>query len=161
YSLSPPRAASDASCTRAAWPARQRDTACAASFLCYPFAGARRRPALNPGIAWSRVAFNDADLHRGRYGTLARGLREHTSARAIIIPHSHPPPLALTRALLSSWPRVKWRGSMSAHENLEHAEHAEHAAHSNKKIALLLAVLALFLAFSETLGQTSHTAANP
>ena len=32
-----------------------------------------------------------------------------------------------------------------AHENLEHAEHAEHAAHSNKKIALLISVLALFL----------------
>ncbi len=48
---------------------------------------------------------------------------------------------------------------MSAHENLEHAEHAEHAAHSNRKIALLIAVLALFLAFSETLGKSSQTAA--
>ncbi len=45
---------------------------------------------------------------------------------------------------------------MSAHENLEHAEHA---AHSNKKIALLIAVLALFLAFSETLGKSSQTSA--
>jgi hypothetical protein len=48
---------------------------------------------------------------------------------------------------------------MSAHENLEHAEHAEHAAHSNKKIALLIAVLALFLAFSETLGKSAQTTA--
>ena len=48
---------------------------------------------------------------------------------------------------------------MSAHENLEHAEHAEHAAHSNKTIALLIAVLALFLAFSETLGKSAQTAA--
>ncbi|HXZ45104.1 MAG TPA: DUF4337 domain-containing protein [Pseudolabrys sp.] len=48
---------------------------------------------------------------------------------------------------------------MSAHENLEHAEHAEHAAHSNKNIALLIAVLALFLAFSETLGKSSQTSA--
>ncbi|MGH6727020.1 MAG: DUF4337 domain-containing protein [Pseudolabrys sp.] len=49
---------------------------------------------------------------------------------------------------------------MSAHENLEHAEHAEHASHSgNKKIALLIAVLALFLAFSETLGKSAQTAA--
>jgi hypothetical protein len=48
---------------------------------------------------------------------------------------------------------------MSAHENLEHAEHAEHAAHSSKGIALLIAVLALFLAFSETLGKSSQTAA--
>src|SRR4051812_50135946 len=43
------------------------------------------------------------------------------------------------------------------HENLEHAEHAEHAAHSNKKIALLIAVIALFLAFSETLGKSAQT----
>jgi len=46
---------------------------------------------------------------------------------------------------------------MSAHENLEHAEHAEHASHSNKQIALLIAVLALFLAFSETLGKSAQT----
>lgn len=44
------------------------------------------------------------------------------------------------------------------HENLEHAEHAEHAAHSNKKIALLISVIALFLAFSETLGKSAQTA---
>lgn len=44
------------------------------------------------------------------------------------------------------------------HENLEHAEHAEHAAGSNKKIALLISVLALFLAFSETLGKSAQTA---
>src|SRR6185295_8937782 len=64
-------------------------------------------------------------------------------------------------ALLSSYERVglKPEGPMSAHENLEHAEHAEHASHSNKKIALLIAVLALFLAFSETLGKSSQTAA--
>src|SRR6266700_4533361 len=41
----------------------------------------------------------------------------------------------------------------------EHAEHAEHAAHSNKKIALLIAVFALFLAFSETLGKSANTEA--
>ncbi|HKS84143.1 MAG TPA: DUF4337 domain-containing protein [Pseudolabrys sp.] len=48
---------------------------------------------------------------------------------------------------------------MSAHENLEHAEHVEHAVHSNRKIALLIAVLALFLAFSETLGKSAQTSA--
>ncbi|HMF21408.1 MAG TPA: DUF4337 domain-containing protein [Pseudolabrys sp.] len=48
---------------------------------------------------------------------------------------------------------------MTAHENLEHAEHIEHAVHSNKRIALLIAVLALFLSFSETLGKSSQTAA--
>jgi hypothetical protein len=40
---------------------------------------------------------------------------------------------------------------------MEHAEHAEHATHSNKKIALLIAVIALFLAFSETLGKSAQT----
>jgi len=49
---------------------------------------------------------------------------------------------------------------MGAHENMEHAEHAEHAAHGgNKKIALLISVLALFLAFSETLGKSAQTTA--
>ena len=46
---------------------------------------------------------------------------------------------------------------MSAHESMEHAEHAEHASGSNKKIALLIAVIALFLAFSETLGKGAQT----
>src|SRR6476469_9182663 len=49
------------------------------------------------------------------------------------------------------------------HENLEHAEHAQHAAHEggrdNKKIALIISVLALFLAFSETMGKSAQTAA--
>src|ERR1700730_3323168 len=44
-------------------------------------------------------------------------------------------------------------------EQMEHAEHVEHAAHSNKKIALVIAILALFLAFSETLGKGAQTAA--
>jgi hypothetical protein len=44
------------------------------------------------------------------------------------------------------------------HEHMEHAEHAEHASHGgNKKIALLISVLALFLAFSETLGKSAQT----
>jgi hypothetical protein len=43
---------------------------------------------------------------------------------------------------------------------MEHAEHAEHAAHGgNKKIALLISVLALFLALSETLGKSAQTTA--
>jgi small-conductance mechanosensitive channel len=51
-------------------------------------------------------------------------------------------------------------GNMSdAHEHMEHAEHAEHAAGFNKKIALLIAVLALFLSFSETLGKSAQTEA--
>ena len=46
---------------------------------------------------------------------------------------------------------------MSAHESMEHAEHAEHASSENKKIALLIAVIALFLALSETLGKGAQT----
>ena len=48
---------------------------------------------------------------------------------------------------------------MSAHETMEHAEHAEHASSENKKIALLIAVIALFLALSETLGKGAQTEA--
>ena len=46
-----------------------------------------------------------------------------------------------------------------AHEQVEHAEHAQHAAVSNKTVALLIAVMALFLAFSETLGKSANTQA--
>jgi Domain of unknown function (DUF4337) len=48
---------------------------------------------------------------------------------------------------------------MSAHESMEHAEHAEHASSENRKIALLIAVIALFLALSETLGKAAQTEA--
>jgi hypothetical protein len=46
-----------------------------------------------------------------------------------------------------------------AHESMEHAEHAEHAAHSNRGVALVIAVLALFLSFSEMLGKSAQTEA--
>ena len=46
---------------------------------------------------------------------------------------------------------------MGAHESMEHAEHAEHASGENKKIALLIAVIALCLALSETLGKGAQT----
>jgi hypothetical protein len=46
---------------------------------------------------------------------------------------------------------------MSAHESMEQAEHAEHAGSENKKIALLIAVIALFLALSEMLGKGAQT----
>ena len=46
---------------------------------------------------------------------------------------------------------------MSAHESMEHAEHAEHASGSNRKIALLIAIIALCLALSETLGKGAQT----
>ncbi len=46
-----------------------------------------------------------------------------------------------------------------ATEQMEHAMHAEHASHSNRKIGLLIAVLALFLSLSETLGKSAQTEA--
>jgi hypothetical protein len=46
---------------------------------------------------------------------------------------------------------------MSAHESMEQAEQAEEASNENKKIALLIAVIALCLALSETLGKGAQT----
>ena len=46
---------------------------------------------------------------------------------------------------------------MSAHESIEQAEHTKEAAGENRKIALLIAVIALFLALSETLGKGAQT----
>jgi len=45
------------------------------------------------------------------------------------------------------------------HEQLEYAEHAKHAAHTDRQIALLIAILALFLAVSEMLGKSANTEA--
>jgi Domain of unknown function (DUF4337) len=46
-----------------------------------------------------------------------------------------------------------------AHEKLEQVENAEHAGGVNKKIALLIAVMALFLSLSEMLGKSANTEA--
>jgi hypothetical protein len=46
---------------------------------------------------------------------------------------------------------------MSAHETMEQADHAKEAAGENRKIALLIAVIALCLALSETLGKGAQT----
>jgi hypothetical protein len=46
---------------------------------------------------------------------------------------------------------------MSVHESMEQADHAKEAAGENVKIALLIAVIALCLAFSETLGKGAQT----
>jgi hypothetical protein len=48
---------------------------------------------------------------------------------------------------------------MEAHEKLEQAESTEHAAGANKKIALMIAVMALFLSLSEMLGKSANTEA--
>ena len=46
---------------------RNRDAACAAPFLRHAPAGARRRPARDPGTARPRLALDHADLYGGRY----------------------------------------------------------------------------------------------
>jgi Domain of unknown function (DUF4337) len=46
---------------------------------------------------------------------------------------------------------------MSAHESMEQAEQTKEASGENKKIALLIAVIALCLALSETLGKGAQT----
>ncbi|MGA7454810.1 MAG: DUF4337 domain-containing protein [Rhodoplanes sp.] len=46
-----------------------------------------------------------------------------------------------------------------AQENLERTERMEHAVGHNKQIALLIAVIALFLALSETFGKSAQTSA--
>ena len=48
---------------------------------------------------------------------------------------------------------------MSAHESMEQADQAKEASGENRKIALLIAVIALFLALSETLGKGAETEA--
>jgi hypothetical protein len=45
------------------------------------------------------------------------------------------------------------------HEQIERSEAAEHAAHRDRRIALLISVIALFLAFSEMLGKGAQTEA--
>jgi ABC-type nickel/cobalt efflux system permease component RcnA len=44
-------------------------------------------------------------------------------------------------------------------EQMEYAEHSKHAAHASKQVALLIAILALFLAVSEMLGKSANTEA--
>ena len=46
---------------------------------------------------------------------------------------------------------------MSAHESMEQADHAKEASGENRNIALLIAVIALCLALSETLGKGAQT----
>jgi hypothetical protein len=46
---------------------------------------------------------------------------------------------------------------MSAHESMEQADQAKEASSENRRIALLIAVIALFLALSETLGKGAQT----
>ena len=46
---------------------------------------------------------------------------------------------------------------MSAHESMEQADQAKEATHENRNIALLIAIIALCLAFSETLGKGAQT----
>jgi len=78
-------------------------------------------------------------------------------------------PLEFTPTLIGGGDERMWLGCVAneghrpkmpeAHESMEHAEHAEHAAHSNRKVALVIAILALFLSLSEMLGKSAQTEA--
>jgi len=69
-------------------------------------------------------------------------------------------PLRGTRSSFHRRREHRKEGHMGgAHEQLEHAETVEHAGGHNKQIALLIAVLALFLSFAETLGKSAQTEA--
>jgi hypothetical protein len=48
-------------------------------------------------------------------------------------------------------------GGMSAQDSLEQSDKAKEASHENRNIALLIAIIALCLAFSETLGKGAQT----
>jgi hypothetical protein len=56
--------------------------------------------------------------------------------------------------------QIQVEGIMSEiHETIEKAHEGEHSQYFNRRIALLIAVLALFLSFSETLGKSAQTEA--
>src|SRR6516162_7776842 len=62
--------------------------------------------------------------------------------------------------LACAQPRNDERIQMSEiHETIEKAQEGEHSQFFNRRIALLIAVLALFLSFSETLGKSAQTEA--
>ena len=66
-----------------------------APFVRHASAGARRRPARDPGTARPRLALDHADLYGGGYRTAARGLSQRPSAGMILWPpgrrrHGHP-----------------------------------------------------------------------
>ena len=129
----------------------------------------RRRSARDPGAARPRLALDHADLYRHRQRAAARSLSQRASARltrralatSIVPTYSRRHaglPLAPDTVVRQSWRRSIAGGDiMSAHESMEHAEHAEHASGENRKIALLIAVIALCLALSETLGKGAQT----
>src|ERR1700730_9520867 len=73
--------------------------------------------------------------------------------------HTAATPACLLRNLCGSVNRcsVNREGIMSAHESMEQADSAKEAAGENRRIALLIAVIALCLALSETLGKGAQT----
>src|ERR1700691_1552363 len=79
---------------------------------------------------------------------MVRGLPNAPPARSMMRKRNEPS---------ESLPRG--RAMAEAHEQVEQAEHIEHAGGSNKNIALVIAVMALLLAFSETLGKSAQTEA--
>src|SRR5262249_56125868 len=128
----------------------------------------------DPGVARPRLVVDDADLHRRRYRATAGSLPQHPSAGMTKVRHRPQlPPLAKADQFDTSSGRRRTEGDMShgvhpVHHTVDHQiEHEEHghgggrgkpvAESRNKKIALLISVIALFLALAEMFGKSAQT----
>src|SRR5262249_39512777 len=115
------------------------------------------------GTARPFLAVDHAGLYRNRQRTLARSVPPGPSTKLTRLQHRPVISCCLLRdtALFGHRGHESPRagGIMSAHESMEHAEHAEHASGHNKGIALLISIIALCLALSETLGKGAQTEA--
>ena len=151
--------AGDGAAARRAGTARQRHAACAAALVCHASVVAWRRFACDPGTARPLLALDHADLYRHRQRAPAGSLSQRPSAKLNFTDTfpSHPFASCADAVVRQSCRYRAAEEIMSAHESMEHAEHAEHAGSENKKIALLIAVIALCLALSETLGKGAQT----
>src|SRR5207237_10129486 len=128
------------------------------------------------GAARPCVVVHHADLYRRRQRTAARSVSQRTPPRALSAYRraggADPAPLRSSAYSIHRSGKHRSEGDMShvVHAVQHEAEHSiEHeqdhggghgkktADNQNKKIALLIAVLALFLAISETLGKSSQT----
>src|SRR5262249_1738933 len=140
-----------------AW--RERHAACAAAFLRHASVGRRRRSARDPRIAWPCLARDHANLYRGRRRAPDRGLSQRPSTRLTKNHCSRHSGLPRSGKSLAPAPERRGSSMSEIHETIEKAQEGEHAQYFNRRIALLIAVLALFLSFSETLGKSAQTKA--
>src|SRR5262249_17026475 len=148
-------------------PTGNRDPACAAPLIRDASVGSRGRSARHPGAARARLLIDDANVHRGRYRAADGSLPERASASVT----NARVPLAKRGWLDKSCARRGTEGDMShgvhavQHEVEHHIEHEDQGGgrgksageRGNKKIALLIAVMALFLALAEMFGKSAQT----